>query len=68
MWEFEQMRDTPEKQMEKTRQRCYELKTRRNEEDKLKTQAIITRKFQFVNLDFFIFLNVIFNVIFLKND
>ena len=53
MAEFEQMQDSPEKQKEKTRARCLELKQRREEQDRAKTAAIMDRKFQFVkNTDY----------------
>ena len=45
--EFEAMKDTPEKQMEKTRRRCSELKAKREKEDQEKSAAIMDRKFQF---------------------
>ena len=45
--EFEAMKDTPEKQMEKTRRRCLELKQKREMEDRAISAAIMDRKFQF---------------------
>ena len=45
--EFEAMKDTPEKQMEKTRRRCLELKQKREMEDQAISAAIMNRKFQF---------------------
>ena len=48
--EFEEMKDTPDKQKEKTIQRCLELKAKREEEDRAKSAAIMDRKFQFAKI------------------